>query len=306
MLYLSSSPHLKSKLNTRKVMHNVLIGLLPPSLAAVWFFKIQAAILIFTSVISCFLADVLVAYLRKRKYRYDGSSIVTGLLFALLLPPKTSLYAAIIGSFFAIIVVKELFGGIGYNIFNPALMARAFLMAAYPVMFTSFNAPFSLDSVSNATPLVLRKFSFLFTPLAKLFLGTTAGSLGETSSLCIIIGGVYLLIRKIADWRLPLAMTLSLVFFSSIFYFFNHQYGSPLFHLFAGGFMLGVFFMATDPVTTPTTKLGRYIFGAICGLLILIIRYFAGVPEGVMYSILFMNAFVPLINNYTKPRSFGE
>ena len=178
-------------------------------------------------------------------------------------------------------------------------------MATYPKMLTTYILPFSLDSISNATPLALRKFSHILVSLKDLFLGNVAGSLGETSALCLIIGGIYLLIRKIADWRIPVSMLITVLGISSIFYLINPLNGSPLFHLFSGGFLLGVFFMATDPVTTPITKKGRYIFGVGCGILIMVIRIFSGLPEGVMYSILFMNAITPLINRYTRPRRFG-
>ena len=227
------------------------------------------------------------------------------MLLALILPPTTSWYAASLGSVFAIFIGKHIFGGLGANIFNPALIARAFLMATYPEMLTTFIKPKFVDAVSSATPLVLKKFSQTLTPSLDLFLGNVSGSLGETSAICIIIGGLYLLIRQIADWRIPLSLILTTVIISFIGFIIAPAKGGVLFHILSGGLLLGAFFMATDPVTTPTTKRGRYIFGIGCGVLILIIRYFSGLGEGVMYSILFMNALTPLINRYTKPRRFG-
>jgi electron transport complex protein RnfD len=260
---------------------------------------------------TAYLTEIVIYRIRKKTFSAnpllirDGSALVTGLLLALILPPSTRWYAASLGSIFAILVTKELFGGLGQNIFNPALMGRAFLMAAYPIMLTSWVNPFTLDSVTRATPLALRKFDQIITPLRDLALGTIPGSLGETSSICILLGGLYLLIRKIADWRIPLSIFVTTLSISSFFYVMDPLRGSPLFHIFSGGFLLGVFFMATDPVTTPMTKVGRYIFGVGCGILTMVIRYFSGYPEGVMFSILFMNALVPLIDRYTAPKPFG-
>jgi electron transport complex protein RnfD len=242
---------------------------------------------------------------RKPSSISDYSAALTGLLLGLSLPPSTKWYAATVGSIFAILVGKQIFGGVGQNIFNPALLGRAFLMAAYPSMLTTWVNPFTLDAVTQATPLALRKFDHIIAPLGDLFLGRVSGSLGETSALCLILGGIYLLIRGIADWRLPVSIIVTATLVSSLFYSLDPLWGSPLFHLLSGGFMLGVFFMATDPVTTPVTKKGRYIFGIGCGILLMVIRYFSGLPEGVMYSILFMNALVPLINRYTQPLPFG-
>jgi electron transport complex protein RnfD len=312
-LTITSSPHLKSKLNTPYVMFQVIVSLLPAIIASIIFFRYRAVFVILNCILTAVITEEIVGRVRKNSLRVksfisvsrDGSAVVTGLLLALVLPPSVPWYAASLGSIFAVLVAKHLFGGIGSNIFNPALMGRAFLMAAYPRMLTTFIEPFSLDTVTKATPLALRKFSQVILPLKDLFLGNISGSLGETSSLCLIIGGLYLTIKKIADWRIPLSATITVTVISSIFYIINHSNASVLFHLFSGGFLLGIFFMATDPVTTPVTKKGRYVFGIGCGLLIMIIRYFSGLPEGVMYSILFMNAFVPLINRYTRPKRFG-
>lgn len=305
-LNLSSSPHFKTKADITYLMRQVIYALIPAVIASVIFFNYRAIILIANCVISAVISEWLVLKIRKKPITInDGSALLTGLLLALILPPITAWYAASLGSVFAIVVVKHLFGGLGYNIFNPALMARAFLMAAYPKMLTTFIKPLSLDAVTAATPLVLRKFNGVITPNQDLFLGNIAGSLGETSAICLIIGGIYLLIKKIADWRIPVSLIATVIIVSAIGYKLNPNNCSVLFNLLSGGFLLGAFFMATDPVTTPVTKLGRYVFGIGCGIVIMIIRYFSGLPEGVMYSILFMNTLTPIINLYTKPKRFG-
>jgi len=305
-LIISVSPHSNVKTDTPFLMRQVIIALLPATAAGIFFFRMHALFLIANCVISAVLTEIIVLKIRKKPVVInDFSAIVTGLLLALILPPTTAWYAAWLGSIFSIFIGKHLFGGLGANIFNPALLGRAFLMAAYPKMLTTFIEPFSVDAISGATPLALKKFSHVITPSLKLFLGNVSGSLGETSAICLIIGGLYLLIRKIADWRIPLSLLLTVMLISAITYIFRPDMGSVFFHLFSGGIMLGAFFMATDPVTTPVTKTGRYVFGAGCAVLIIIIRYFGGLPEGVMYSILFMNACVPMINRYTRPKRYG-
>lgn len=306
-LIISSSPHLRSQDTTQQLMVGVLIALIPVTAASLYFFGSRAALLILNCIFTALATEVIVLGLRKKPLAItDGSAAVTGLLLALILPPTTSWYAASLGSVFAILVGKHIFGGLGANIFNPALIARAFLMATYPKMLTTFIKPRFVDAVSSATPLVLKKFSQTLTPSLDLFLGNISGSLGETSAICIIVGGLYLLIRKIADWRIPLSLILTTVIISSFSFIIKPANGSVLFHLLSGGLLLGAFFMATDPATTPVTKKGRYIFGIACGGLIMLIRYFSALPEGVMYSILFMNALTPLINRYTVPNSFGK
>jgi len=305
-LIVSNPPHLKSKVTTPFLMKQVIIALLPAVVASIYFFGMRAALLIANCILTAVVTERIILLLRKKPSAIsDYSAIVTGLLLALTLPPYLPWYVASLGSIVAISIGKHIFGGLGANIFNPALIGRAFLMAAYPKMLTTFIGPSSVDAISSATPLVLRKFSQVITPTSALFFGEVSGSLGETSAICLIIGGLYLLIRKVAGWRIPLSLLLTTTIIATIFFLIDPSWGSVWFHLFAGGLLLGAFFMATDPVTTPTTKRGRYIFGIGCGVLILIIRYFSGLGEGVMYSILFMNALTPLINRYTKPRRFG-
>lgn len=305
-LIVSNPPHLKSTVSTPFLMKQAIIALSPAVLASIYFFGIGAAILIANCILTALISERIILSLSKKPSTIsDYSAALTGLLLALTLPPGLPWYVASLGSIVAIGVGKHIFGGLGANIFNPALIGRAFLMAAYPKMLTTFINPGSVDAMSSATPLVLRKFSQVITPTLSLFFGKVSGSIGETSAICLIIGGLYLLIRKVADWRIPVSLLFTTIITSAIFFLFDPGWGSVWFHLFGGGLLLGAFFMATDPVTTPTTKKGRYIFGIGCGLLIMIIRYFGGLPEGVMYSILFLNALTPLINRYTKPRRFG-
>ncbi len=314
-LKISSSPHLKTRRTVPFIMSQVIFALVPAITASILFFGTKAVFLILNCIITSVITEVIILKVRKKpSVIKDFSAVLTGLLLALILPPGTKWYAATLGSIFAILVGKHLFGGLGSNIFNPALIGRAFLVAAYPKMLTTFQLPKafanfavnSVDALSAATPLALRKFSHTITPSIDLFFGNVAGSIGETSALCLIIGGIYLIIRKIADWRITVSILTTIVLISAIGYLLNPLNGSIMFHLFSGGLLIGILFMATDPVTSPITKTGRYIFGVSVAAIIMIIRYFSGLPEGVMYSILFMNAFTPLINRYTRPRRFGE
>ncbi len=306
-LVVSASPHKRGALNTSRVMFHVIVGLLPVIAASVYFFRYEAVFLILNCVVTCVVTEEIIIRIRKRPSTIkDGSSVVTGLLLAFVLPPSVPWYVATLGSVVAILVGKQLFGGLGYNIFNPALVGRAFLMAAYPKMMTTWVEPYTLSAVTQATPLAMRKFNHIITPSIDLFLGNVPGCLGETSALCIIIGGLYLLIKKVADWRIPLTIIVTTSVIAFVGYVIDPLNGSVLFHLFGGGLLLGAFFMATDPVTTPVTKLGRIIFGVGTGVMIMVLRYFSGLPEGVMYSILFMNASVPIINRISRPLSFGR
>jgi electron transport complex protein RnfD len=305
-LTISGSPHLKNKAKTPHIMLDVIIGLLPVIGASIYFFGFSALILICNCTVTAIVTERFINLTRKRKSTIrDYSAALTGILVALILPPSISWYGATIGTVFAILVGKHLFGGLGSNIFNPALVGRAFLAAAYPKTLTTYVKPGWSDTISEATPLMLQKFSGESTSLGQLFLGNVSGSLGETSALCLLIGGFYLLIRKSADWRIPVSLLFFVTVISIGGYLVKPDLGPPLFHLLSGGMLLGAFFMATDPVTTPTTKKGKFIFGGACAVLIMIIRYFSNLPEGVMYAILFTNATVPLINRYTRPKSFG-
>ncbi len=306
-LITESSPHKKAEYDTAWIMKQVLIALIPAVIVSVYLFKMRAAFIISVCAAGALFSEWIVMILRKRESALkDYSALVTGLLLALILPPATPLWIAFLGAAVAIIIGKQVFGGLGCNIFNPALVGRAFLMASFPVVLTTWTEPFTLEAVTTATPLALAKFSQEFTEINNLFFGNISGSLGETSSLAIILGGMYLIFRKIADWRAPLGMLLGISVLSGIFYLLNTDNGPVIFHLFSGGAMLGMFFMVTDPVTTPVTKRGRLLFGLLVGILVVVIRKWSGLPEGVMYAILFVNAFVPLINKFTRPRAFGR
>jgi len=311
-LIVSSSPHFLSDESIPKIMHNVVMALLPAVGFSVYFFGLRAILLVLVCVATCIVGEYWVQKTRKKPITvYDGSAIITGILLALTLPPGFPIFGAVLGSLFAIVVGKQLFGGLGYNIFNPALLGRAFLQAAYPVLITTWVEPRTVeravDAVSAATPLALLKFEGEMVPLMDLFVGNVAGSMGETSVIAIVIGGLYLRYKGYINWKLPLGYLGSMVFFSGIFWLYDPgTYASPLFHVMAGGAMLGAWFMVTDMVTSPVTPLGQWIFAVGGGVMAVVIRLFGGLPEGVMYSVLFMNAFVPLINRHTRPKIFGE
>lgn len=306
--YISPGPHIFSRESTPQMMKNVIIALLPAVLASIYFFRMKAVILLTVSVASCVFFEAIIQIFMKRKITItDLSAVVTGILFALVMPPSLPIWTCILGCLIAIGLAKQLFGGLGSNIFNPALLGRAFLMAAFPTYLTRWHEPITLDAVTGATPLGLVKFEHsLNIDYMSLFTGNVSGSLGETSAIALIIGGVYLLIKKAIGWRIPLGYTLTVILASVISNLIAPgTYAGPLFHILAGGFLIGAIFMATDPVTSPVTKMGRWIFGVGCGLITMVIRLWGGLPEGVMYSILIMNALTPMLNRTTRPRRYG-
>lgn len=296
-LIVTSSPHVRAQDSVKKIMWSVVLALLPAVFAAVYFFKARAISVVLTAVVGAVLTEYIFQKIRNKKIAIeDGSAVVTGLLLALTLPPSIPLWTAFFGSVVAIGLGKQVFGGIGHNPFNPALVGRAFLTAAYPVLMTTWT----VDGVSTATPLSKMKMDGIATDTWNLFIGQIGGSLGETSALALLLGFAYLLYKGYVNWRIPLAMV-GAVFVGTF------AFGAdPIFHIFGGGLMIGALYMATDMVSSPTTKLGRWIFGVGAGLLVVVIRLWGGYPEGVMYSILLMNTAVPLIDRYTRPRSLGE
>lgn len=313
MLILNSSPHLHTTKSVPKIMWSVIIALVPVMAVSFYYFGIRAAWMVLTCVIASLITEIVMNYMKGEKITiFDGSAIITGILLALTLPPSFRLSSAALGAIVAISLGKHIFGGLGYNIFNPALLGRAFLQASFPVAVTTWTNPNTakfaeIDAVSTATPLGAFKFENILTGYSDLFIGNVGGSLGETSAIAILVGGIFLLILKNADWRIPLSFLGSVAIFSGIFWMIDPtQYPSPLFHLLSGGLLFGAFFMATDMVTSPITPKGGWIFGIGAGILVIIIRQFGGLPEGVMYSILLMNGVTPLINRYTRPRIFGE
>jgi len=302
-LLVSPGPHLWKKLSVSKIMYLVVIALLFPTGAAIYFFGHNALSVIGVSVGVAVLTEYLCKKLMGRVFIMDGSAVVTGLLLALVLPPLIPLWMVALGAVFAIAIVKEAFGGLGHNIFNPALAARAFMSISFPLQMTSWVAPTRLaaDAITTATPL---GESFIWTAdrlslYQTMFLGNTAGSLGETSTLLILVGGIFLIGRGLINWRIP-AVYIGMV---ALLSFAMGQ--DPLFHILAGGLMIGAFFMATDYVTSPLTNRGKIVFALALGVLTMLIRRFAGMPEGVCYSILFMNAMTPLIDRYIKIRPYG-
>ncbi len=303
----SYSPHIHTGTKTSEVMRGVVLALLPAVGAAIYYFRFDAVFLLLTTILTSLGSEALMQWILGRDVDLsDNSALVTGILIALVLPPEIPLYAAGLGSVFAIVIGKQLFGGLGKNIFNPALIGRAFLVSAYPVLLTTWTKPVGFDAVTSATPLAAAKFDNIYTPLGRLFLGNIYGSLGETSALALLLGGLYLLWKGYMDWRIPVSAFTSLLILTGVLWWINPgEYGSPLFHALAGGFMIGAIYMATDPTTSPITKGGRWIFGAGVGVITVVIRIWGGYPEGVMYSILLMNAFRPLIDRFTTPTPLG-
>lgn len=299
-LIVNSSPHMKCIKSTSSIMLDVIIALVPAVILSVYFFSYISAIIIAVSVGTAMLFEYLYNLLAKKKQTVGNlSAVVTGVLLALNLPPvKSSIWIAVVGTLVAVVIVKMLFGGIGKNIFNPAIAARVFLTVSFASQMTDWVAP-GVDGVSAATPLALAKAGEV-TGYLDLLLGNIGGSLGETSAIALLIGGAWLLLRKVITWHIPVAFIGTVALGAVIFG------QDPLFHILAGGLLLGAIFMATDYVTSPITWKGKLIFGFGCGIITIGIRLFGNLPEGVSFSILFMNALVPLIDRYTIPKSFGE
>jgi electron transport complex protein RnfD len=296
-LVISPSPHVTSPVTVKSMMYGVVLSLIPAIIAGVWVFGSSALILIVVTTVAAMVFEAAWLKLRGKTITIDdGSAIITGLLLALNLPPSFPLWMAVIGAFIAIIIGKQIYGGLGRNPFNPALVGRVFLVIAFPVHMTTWI----LDGVTTATPLGLAKFEGIFTSYSDLFFGCIGGCIGETSALAILIGGLYLIYKQYIDWRIPVGYIGTVAVLSAVFG------QDPLFHVLSGGLLLGAFFMATDLVTTPITKRGKWIFAIGAGVIVVIIRLFGGYPEGVSFSILIMNAVTPLINRYTRPRKFGE
>ena len=300
---ISPGPHLSGGGSVSRIMYFVVLALLLPSGAAVYYFGFNALWMMIACIATAVLTEYGIKKLRKRPFSMDGSAVITGLLLALVLPPTLPLWMGVIGALFAVSIVKEAFGGLGHNIFNPALGARAFLAVCFPVEMTTWILPigFGADAVTTATPLSER-FTWEASELAlykEMFLGNTGGSIGETSALLILLGGILLIILRITDWRIPLA------YIGTVALFTFALGEDVLFHILAGGLMLGAFFMATDYVTSPMTRNGRIVFGIGAGILTVVIRMYGGMPEGVCFSILIMNAMTPLIDRFIKTRPYG-
>ncbi len=294
-LIVTSNPHIKDSTSVEDIMWTVVFALVPAVLAATYFFGLRALLVIAVSIIGAVITEYIFLKIRKKEIVIDdGSAVLTGLLLALTLPPSIPLWTAFLGSVVAIGLGKQVFGGLGYNPFNPALVGRAFLTASYPVLMTTWV----LDGTSTATPLSYISNGELI-EIWDLFIGNIGGSLGETSALALLLGAAYLIYKGYINWRIPTGMISSVIVISFL------AGANPITHIFAGGLIIGAFYMATDMVTSPVTKKARWVFGIGAGLLVAIIRLWGGYPEGVMYSILLMNTTVPLLDRYLKPKTLG-
>lgn len=317
-IVITSSPHLRTVESLPRVMYDVVIALLPAVVISTVFFGPRVLAVMLIAVVSAILFEAGFLKIAGKSSIWstalDGSAILAGLLLAFNVPPTCPFWMVVLGSFIAIVVTKQTFGGLGYNVFNPALVARVFLLISFPVQMTAWTNPTfwrTADAVSGPTPLGLLKTEGLQAAqemfrLQGNFIGTIPGCLGEISAAALILGGIYLLVRKVITWEIPVFFLGTLALFTGIFQVVDPAtYAGPLFHLFSGGAILGAFFMATDMVTSPLTRKGQMIFGFGCGLITGIIRLFGGYPEGVAFAILLMNATVPLIDRYTEVRKFG-
>jgi len=325
-LTIRTSPHLASAIGVEAIMRHVLLALLPSAVFAVYVFGLSALLVIVVGVFGCIATEVLASSDPHARAR-DGSAAVTGVLYALTLPPGLPLWMVVVGAVVSIGIGKAIFGGLGTNPFNPALVGRAFMQAAFPAAMTTWSAPLSADrfsslpsstltlpflspsydAVTSATPLAAWKFGGSSTDLGQLMLGLHSGSLGETSSLLLLLGAAYLISRNFMSWRIPAAILLTVAIGSTLRGWLQPEHPTPpAFMLCTGGLMLGALFMATDLVGSPMTSLGHWIFGGLVGSLILIIRFFGGMPEGVMYAILLGNAATPLIDHWIRPGPYGR
>lgn len=322
-LRLMASPHLHAQDSTGRIMWSVVATLVPVVLAAVWFFGLGVLLVIGASMAGALVVERM---LGPGGAVRDGSAAITGLLLGLTLPPGFPMWMAFTGGAFGIGFGKVIFGGLGQNIFNPALLGRAFLQAAFPTAITTWPTVRSggewlafrgdllatplmgvgeVDAVTQATPLGLWKFEGELTAVRDLMIGATGGSLGETAAVLILLGGAYLAARNYLNWRIPVGIFATVAALSIVFRWFDPAFPGPLFMIFSGGLVLGAVYMATDMVTSPITNGGAWIFAAGIGFLVVLIRGWGGLPEGVMYAILIMNALVPFIERITQPRVFG-
>ncbi|HOU54687.1 MAG TPA: RnfABCDGE type electron transport complex subunit D [Myxococcota bacterium] len=317
-LFVGPSPHLRDRDSIPSVMRWVVLALLPAVAVSLWFFGLEAARVHVIAVAGCLAVEwACLRWLRTPGSIRDGSALVTGLLLAMNLPPTTPWWMILVGSVVAIFLAKHVFGGLGSNLFNPALTARVFLLVAWPAQMTTWLRPgvrglvdaATLDTMTGATPLGLLKegrLSEIAASSMDLFVGQVGGSLGEVSAAALLLGGLVLLARRVITWEIPATFLGTVVAVTgAVWVFGGPQHGTPWFHLVSGGLMLGAFFMATDMVTSPMTFRGRLIFGVGCGLLTAVIRLWGGYPEGVSFAILLMNAVTPLIDRMV-PTPFGR
>ncbi|MEL7622907.1 MAG: RnfABCDGE type electron transport complex subunit D [Clostridiales bacterium] len=321
-LILSSSPHFHSRYTTEQAMKEVALACLPAAAAGIWFFGLQALLVMILCIAGALASEYLCRRMMSKPVTLkDGSAVITGLLLALCLPPALPLWIAFLGGAFAIVIGKQVFGGLGQNIFNPAHIGRAILVASFPVQMTTWSpargmlanastmaTPALVDATTSATPMALMKTGGMdqLPALGQVIIGQVGGCIGETSVIAILLGGLFLIFRKHVDWRIPTAYLGTVLVLTTVFGTVK-GYGMmyPIYQLSSGGLMLGAFFMATDWVTSPVTKKGRLVFGLGLGILTCLIRFFGGLAEGVCYSILLMNILTPMIDRYTKGRIYG-
>lgn len=300
LLKVSSNPHVRTAETTKSIMWDVVFALLPASAFGVFHFGIRAFWVILVTIASCVVSEMLYLKLMKKKVTCDGSAVVTGLLLALNLPVEIPYWIAILGGIFAIIIVKQLFGGLGQNFMNPALGARCFLLISFAGQMTNFT----LDGVSTATPLALMRNDKIVN-VTDMFIGNIAGTIGETCTIALILGGVYLIVKKIIDFRIPLAYLITFTMFMAAFSSRGLDRSYLIAQLSGGGIMLGAFFMATDYVTSPITHKGRILYGILLGILTGSFRLWGNSAEGVSYAIILGNLVVPLIDQISMPMGFG-
>lgn len=325
-LAIAMSPHVHSNESVKKIMYSVVIALLPAFGFSVYFFGLDAIRVTLISIVSCMAVEWLIQkfFLKGKTTIFDGSAIVTGMLLAFNVPANLDWWIIVIGAIVAIGIAKMTFGGLGNNPFNPAIVGRVFLLISFPVQMTNWPQVNVLnfagvDAATGATPLGIMKeglkngekvsdiMNQMPTFMSDAFIGNMGGSLGEMSAIALLIGGVFLLIRKVITWHIPVAVLGTIAIFSGILYGVNPDaYASPMFHLLTGGALLGAIYMATDMVTSPMTGKGMLIYGVGIGIITVLIRTWGAYPEGMSFAILIMNALVPLINNWCKPKRFGE
>ncbi len=307
-LIVCTSPHLHKDESVNKIMWTVVLSLIPAGAAGVFIFGIKALWLIVLGIASAIITEGFLQILTKRKITIlDGSAFLTGLLLAYNLPPNVPFWLPIVGSFFAVAIGKQVFGGLGQNIFNPALVGRVFLVASWPKYMTIFTKPLNYDAITSATPLALMKEGKVLENIyyLDLFLGKRGGCIGEVCILALLLGAIWLFYKGYISWHIPITYTMTVGIFTYMFAPKGLFSGDWLFHILSGGLILGAFFMATDYVTSPLTRKGQIIFGMGCGLITAVIRLWGGYPEGVSYAILMMNAATPIIDRYTKNRIYG-
>lgn len=307
-LIVSMSPHIRADESISKIMRDVVIALLPATLASIYYFRMGAVKVIIAAILSAVIAEVAIQKIRKQPVTIsDWSAVVTGLLLAFNIPATAPWWLPVIGSVFAIAIVKHAFGGLGHNFMNPALAARAMLLASWPVPMTNWVTP-GPDAVSTATPLALisgtEAADQVLPSIWELFTGNTGGTIGETSAILLILGGIYLIYRGVITPRIPIIYVSTVAVLTFLMGGFSPYF--VIYQVLAGGLMLGAFFMATDYASSPVTPKGQIIYAIGCGIITSVIRIYGGYPEGVSYSILLMNVAAPLIDKYTSPRIFGE